>query len=50
VIVLEDLDLTRVRLATAALEALGELSLVARDAPYLEGLIPLVIESMQDQV
>ncbi|KAG5176076.1 armadillo-type protein [Tribonema minus] len=39
------------RLATAALEALGELSLVARDdmAPHLEQLIPLVVESMQDQ-
>ena len=40
------------RLATAALEALGELSLVAKDAmvPHLEHLVPLVVHSMQDQV
>ena len=40
------------RLATAALEALGELSLVAKTAmiPHLEQLVPVVVYSMQDQV
>ncbi|CAN0025190.1 unnamed protein product, partial [Phaeothamnion confervicola] len=39
------------RLATASLEALGELSLVAADdmTPYLHALVPLILDSLQDQ-
>ncbi len=39
------------RLATAALEALGELSQVVKDdlKPWLHELLPLIIEIMQDQ-
>lgn len=38
-------------LATAALEALGELSIVAGEAisPYLDRLIPVILDSMADQ-
>ncbi len=39
------------RLATAALEALGELSQVVKDdlKPWLHELLPIIIETMQDQ-
>ncbi|CAM9623049.1 unnamed protein product [Chrysoparadoxa australica] len=39
------------RLATASLEALGELVLVAKEdiSPYLHRIIPLILKSIQDQ-